>query len=96
MKLVLHDLETGRETTVAERVDRLTVSPDGTQIAAVGGLDFTKFPPTGRETLDLLDVDTGEVRQLDGPLGEGSTRVRSGRTTAGASPTSWARRRIRT
>ena len=66
--LVLHDLKSGQETTLLTDVDRSTFSPDRRRILFVSGLDYSKSPPTGEETLELLDLDTGERRRLDGPL----------------------------
>lgn len=72
MTLIRHDLETGKETTLVRNVDRLVISPDGTQMLFVAGLDFERFPPKGEETLELVNVDTGERRRLDGPSEDGS------------------------
>lgn len=70
--LIRHDLETGKETTLVRSVDRLVISPDGTQMLFVAGLDFERFPPKGGESLEVVNVDTGERRRLDGPREDGS------------------------
>ena len=69
MTLIRHDLRTGQNTTVATNVDRLSLSPDGTKLVLVGGLDFSGgTPPAGKESLELLDLNTLESRRLAGPL----------------------------
>lgn len=70
--LIRHDLKSGEETTVLTGADRLVKSPDGRSFLFVSGLDFTKFPPAGAESLEVVDIDTGERHRLDGPLTEGS------------------------
>ncbi len=69
MTLIRHDLRTGANTIVAKNVDRLSLSPDGTKLVLVGGLDFSGgVPPVGKETLELVDLNTLERRRLAGPL----------------------------
>jgi WD40-like Beta Propeller Repeat len=69
--LVRHDLQSGAETTVLSTVDRYSLSPDGSKLLFVGGLDFTPGPgqrPKGNETLELVDLRTLETRLIAGPL----------------------------
>jgi hypothetical protein len=73
MTIVRHDLQTGAEKTVATNVDyRRSLSPDGTKLLYVGGLDYTpvrgQLRPKGKETIELLDMTTLERRRLAGPL----------------------------
>jgi WD40 repeat protein len=73
MAIVRHDLQTGAEETVVTNVDdRLSLSPDGNKLLFVGGLDYTHVTghvcPTGKETLELLDLTTLEQQRLGGPL----------------------------
>jgi Tol biopolymer transport system component len=48
------------------------VSPDGRRLLFVSGLDYTTHPttylPSGEESLEVLNLETGERRLLDGPL----------------------------
>jgi hypothetical protein len=72
MTLVRDDLQSGAEKTVVTDVDRFSLSPDGSKLLFVGGLDFTpvrgQARPKGKETLELLDLTTLEGRRLAGPL----------------------------
>jgi hypothetical protein len=107
MTIIRHDLQSGAETTVVTNVDRFSLSPDGSKLLFVGGLDFTtvrgQARPKGKETLDLLDLTTLERRRLAGPLaGARSYYTRpvaavaaGGRPIAGDSRTRSARRSIR-
>ena len=71
--LVRHDLRTGREVEIAPHVGQFAVSPDGTRVAYVAGLDYHGLGPKGHGTLELVDVNTLQHRQLAGPLaGAGS------------------------
>ncbi|MBI3974903.1 MAG: hypothetical protein HY334_00755 [Armatimonadetes bacterium] len=75
VNLILHDIESGRERTLLTGVDntKVSVSLDGGSIAFVSGsFDYSKDPPTGAESLEVLDIETGQRRRVDGPLTEGS------------------------
>jgi Tol biopolymer transport system component len=68
MTLIRHDLRTGAETRLVRNVDQLALSPGGNTILFVGGLDFGDSPrQTGKETLELLNMNTLERRRLAGP-----------------------------
>jgi len=70
--LIRHDLDSGQETTLLTDVPEWSVSPDGRRLAFVSGLDYSTNPttylPAGEESLEVLDLETGERRLLDGPL----------------------------
>jgi Tol biopolymer transport system component len=70
--LIRHDLESGEETTLLMDVPEWSVSPEGRHLAFVSGLDYTTIPtiylPRGEESLEVLDLETGERRLLHGPL----------------------------
>ncbi len=70
--LIRHDLESGEETTLLTDVPEWSVSPEGRRLAFVSGLDYTTIPttylPRGEESLEVLDLETGERRLLHGPL----------------------------
>jgi dipeptidyl aminopeptidase/acylaminoacyl peptidase len=70
--LVRHDLQTGAEKTVVTDADRFSLSPDGSKLLFVGGLDYTpvrgQLRPKGKETLELIDLATLKLRRLAGPL----------------------------
>jgi hypothetical protein len=72
MSFIRHDLQTGAEKTVLTSGTRAELSPDGSKLLFVGGLDYTpvrgKIRPKGKETLELLDLTTLERRRLAGPL----------------------------
>ena len=72
--LIRHDLKSGVETTVLTGAIRLNNSPDGPSFLFVSGLDFTKSPPAGAESLEVVDIDTGERRLLHGPLSDAAYR----------------------
>jgi len=69
---IRHDLRSGEETMLLTDVPEWSVSPDGQRLAFVSGLDYTTIPttylPKGDESLEVLDLDTGERRLLHGPL----------------------------
>jgi Tol biopolymer transport system component len=66
---IRHDLHTGANKTVAGNVARAALSPDGTKLVYVGGLSFrNRTTPVGRETLELLDLNTLATRRLAGRL----------------------------
>jgi len=55
--------------TLSRNVDRPAISPDGTKLIYVVGLNFhNRATPVGRESLELLDVNTLVQRRLAGPL----------------------------
>jgi len=73
MALIRLDLRTGAEARLVGNVDRLALSPTGNTIVFVGGLDFGDRPrPTGKETLELLNMNTLKRRRLAGPPARGS------------------------
>ena len=64
-----YDVETGQKTTVLEDADWRFIwpSPDGRQLAFVGELGYdSKRDAPGEGSLQILDLDTGEVRVLEG------------------------------
>jgi WD40-like Beta Propeller Repeat len=68
MTLIRLDLRTGAKTSLVRNVDRLALSPAGNTIVFVGRLDFgDSSRPTGKETLELLNMNTLERRRLAGP-----------------------------
>jgi len=70
--LIRHDLESGQETILLTDVPEWSVSPDGRRLLFVSGLDYSTHPttylPEGEESLEVLDLETGERRLLHGPL----------------------------
>ena len=78
-RLVRHDLRSGREIEVADDLSFPELSPDGTMLVATGGLTWRAWNVTGRQTLELLDLETLERRRLAGPHG-----------TAEFGPSSWS------
>ncbi len=68
--LILHDLDSGQETTLLTDVHHWVGSPDGRRIAFVTGFDYSydgSSPPAGNESLEVLDLDTGERHPLAAP-----------------------------
>ncbi len=78
-RLVRHDLRSGRETEIADDLSYAALSHDGTKIVAVGGLSWRRWNATGRQTLQLVDLETLRRHRLAGPHG-----------TAEFGPVSWS------
>lgn len=74
--LLLHDLESGQETTILEDIGNVAwppCSPERPQLAFASGLDISQQPyPVGDESLELFDLETASRRLLDGPLADRS------------------------
>ena len=74
--LIRHDLQTGAEKELVS-VDRGSVSPDGSKLLFVGGLDFTPVQghvrPSGNETLEVIELNTLNRHRLAGPLPQGKS-----------------------
>ena len=74
--IIRNDLQNGKETTLLTGVeDRLAISPDGRSISFISGLDLSTFPPSGSESLEILDIATGERPLLHGPHTDASYHV---------------------
>ena len=73
ISIIRHDLENGEETTLLTGVeDRLAISPDGRSFLFVSGLDLSTFPSSGSESLEILDIATGQRHLLHGPHADAS------------------------
>jgi hypothetical protein len=70
--ILRHDLASGDETELLTGADRnrLQADPDGRLYLFVSGLRPATNPPSGAETLEVIDVESGERRALHGPLPE--------------------------
>lgn len=74
----IYDLKTGQEVRKLKELRNATAvawpacTPARHHVAFATGIDLSKRPPTGQERLELLNLDTGERRQLDGPLSDRS------------------------
>jgi Tol biopolymer transport system component len=70
--ILRYDLESGDQTELLAGADRnrLQADPDGRRYLFVSGLRPATNPPTGAETLELIDVESGERQALHGPLPE--------------------------
>ncbi len=70
--IVRHDLETGEETELLTGVEQnwIQADPKGDRYLFVSGVWPATNPPSGAETLELIDIETGARRALHGPLPE--------------------------
>jgi len=70
--ILRYDLASGDQTELLAGADRnrLQADPDGRRYLFVSGLRPATNPPTGAETLELIDVESGERHALQGPLPE--------------------------
>lgn len=70
--ILRHHLETGEQTELLTDADanRMQADPLGRQYLFVSGVRPATNPPSGAETLELIDVESGERQALHGPLPE--------------------------
>jgi hypothetical protein len=70
--IIRHDLETSEETELLTGADpnRMQADPTGRRYLFVSGVRPGSNPPSGAETLELIDIESGERRALHGPLPE--------------------------
>jgi hypothetical protein len=68
--LFVSDADSGERRTVVKDEPLVLVgrcSRDGRYVPIVTGVDYTKNPPAGAASLELLDLQTGDRRRVDGP-----------------------------